>query len=276
MGTMEWPLVLFTVLGETAIGIIFVLWWLDRAEVDPIFYKKAALLSGLLLALALIASLFHLGRPEYAYRAVSHLSTSWLSREILCFLFAAVAWLYFYSQVRQPKGKRRLAAGITSTFGLLGIFSSSMIYVLPRVPAWDSVQTPLFFLLTTGLLGGLTCLVLGRKTLKLSQLQELLLIVFTCVLVSILSFAIYLSMLNTAGMEGMSTVQFLLASPLFWLRVVANWLLPLILLVTYFSKQKTINANLVIMLFIACSIGELLGRALFYLSAVGISITALK
>ena len=45
--------------------------------------------------LALAASLFHLGRPQFAFRAVLGLRHSWLSREIVAFgAFAALASLY--------------------------------------------------------------------------------------------------------------------------------------------------------------------------------------
>jgi anaerobic dimethyl sulfoxide reductase subunit C (anchor subunit) len=276
MGTWEWPLIIFTVLGEGAIGILLALWWLDRTLLDSALYKKATLTSGVLLALALLASLAHLGHPEAAYRALSHLATSWLSREILFFLLTAAAWLYLFIQVRQSKGNRRLAAGIASLLGLLGILSSAMIYVMPRVPAWDSVQTPLFFLLTTGLLGTLTLLVLDRKSLTPAQTTGLLSWSVACIVVSSLSYILYLSMLNASGTEGMATVQFLSTSSLFWTRVVTNWLAPIILLYPIIKNKKTLNPNLLLTILVFSGIGEFLGRALFYLSAVGIHITALK
>src|SRR5262249_32729631 len=49
----------------------------------------------LLCLAALCASVLHLGRPRYAFRAVLGLGTSWLSREILAFsLFAGLAAAY--------------------------------------------------------------------------------------------------------------------------------------------------------------------------------------
>jgi anaerobic dimethyl sulfoxide reductase subunit C len=276
MGTWEWPLIIFTVLGEASIGILLALWWLDRTPLDSALYKKATLTSGVLLALALLASLAHLGHPEAAYRAVSHLSSSWLSREILFFLLTAAAWLYLFFQIRRPDGKRRLAAGIAGLLGLLGILSSAMIYVLPRVPAWDSAQTPLFFLLTTGILGALTLLLLGQKSMTANQITKLLYWSASCIAASVLTYILYLSMLNASGNEGMATVQFLSTSPLFWIRVVTNWLAPIILLYPIIKNKKAANSNLILTILVVSGIGEFLGRSLFYLSAVGIHITALK
>lgn len=276
MGTWEWPLIIFTVLGEAAVGILLALWWLDRTPLPIKVYKKATLTSGILLALALVASLAHLGHPEAAYRAVSHLSTSWLSREILFFLLTAAAWFYLFSQIRRPEGKRRAAAGIAGLLGLLGILSSAMIYVLPRVPAWYNAQTPLFFLLTTGLLGGLILLLLGRQTLTPAQTAALLYWSLACLAVSLVTYLLYLSMLNGGGSAGMTTVQFLSTSPLFWIRAITNWLAPLILLYPVIKNKRAAHSTLILSILVCSGIGEFLGRALFYLSAVGVQISALK
>lgn len=47
------------------------------------FYVWGSLIALALLVLGLIASFFHLGRPERAWRAASQWRTSWLSREVL-------------------------------------------------------------------------------------------------------------------------------------------------------------------------------------------------
>lgn len=47
------------------------------------FYLGGSLIALTLLALGFIASFFHLGRPERAWRAASRWRTSWLSREVL-------------------------------------------------------------------------------------------------------------------------------------------------------------------------------------------------
>lgn len=276
MGTVEWPLVLFTVLGETSIGILLALWWLDRTPLDAGLYRKATLTSGALLGLALVASLFHLGHPEAAYRALTHLGSSWLSREILFFVLAALAWVYLFLQISRPNGQRRVAAGIAGLLGLFGIVSSAMIYVLPRVPAWNSAQTPLFFLLTTGLLGALSLLFLGWKSLSPAQMAGLMYWSLGCVLASLFSYILYFSQLTGMSPEGLATAQILTTSPLFWLRVITNWGAPLILLLPLFKRKRSFNPNLLLTLLVVSGIGEFLGRALFYLSAVGIHISALK
>ena len=300
MGDWEWPLIIFSVLGQIAIGIILTLWWLDRGShrLDTNLFKQGVLVSGGLLILALLASLFHLGHPETAYRALAHLGTSWLSREIFLFLLTTLAWIYLFWQSRQHTsrptlgssptpittseiatgaqgtGNRFLGLSITSVLGLMGIASSAMIYVLPRVPAWNNIGPVLFFLLTTGLLGALCTLLLGGKLLHPNQRKHLLQWSLGCTMLSLLLNVVYGSMLS-ASPEGFVTLNFLLSSPLFWTRALLGWVIPLLLMVSVLKKQHTHETYSLLIMTLCVGLGEVLGRALFYLSATGINITAL-
>ena len=274
MGDWEWPLILFTVLGQIAIGIILMLWWLDRDHLDTKLFKLGVYVSGGLLILALLASLFHLGQPQAAYRALAHLGTSWLSREILLFLLTFLAWIYLFWQSRQQTGSRTLGLGITSVLGLMGVVSSALIYVLPRVPAWNNVGPVLFFLLTTGLLGALCTLVLGGNLLQPAQKKLLLQWSLGCTILSLLLYVIYGSMLSGSA-EGAASLNFLLSSPLFWIRALVGWFAPFLLLVSLLKNPQVDKTNLILIVTLLVGLGEVLGRALFYLSATGIQITAL-
>ena len=113
-----------------------------------------------LTSLALNISVFHLGRPAYAWRALKMWYRSWLSREVLFFslFFLAIgactlaAWagtLGFASVGRAM----RPAADAAVFFGLCGTMASAYIYLVRARPAWNTVHTPLDFLLSAGLIG---------------------------------------------------------------------------------------------------------------------------
>ncbi|OLN32549.1 dimethyl sulfoxide reductase anchor subunit family protein [Desulfosporosinus metallidurans] len=274
MGDLEWPLITFTVLGQVGIGIILMLWWLNRDHLDSKLLRKGTLVSGILLALALLASLFHLGHPEAAYRALTHLASSWLSREILLFLLTFLAWIYLYWKSRQPSSNPSFGLGVTSVLGLMGVVSSAMIYVLPRVPAWNNIGPVFFFLLTTGLLGALCTLVLGKELLQPAQRKRLLQGSLGFTILSLLITIVYGSMLS-ATVEGAATLNFLLSNPLFWARALLGWIAPLVLLIALLKKGHVEKPQLIVVVTVLAALGEILGRILFYLSAVGIHINAL-
>lgn len=62
---------------------------------DPAFLGIGSALALVLLAGGLVASFFHLGRPERAWRAATQWRTSWLSREVLMLpAFMGILFLY--------------------------------------------------------------------------------------------------------------------------------------------------------------------------------------
>jgi DMSO reductase anchor subunit len=110
--------------------------------------------------LGLAASIFHLGRPWLAYRAVIGWRRSWLSREVLAFgafaasasLYAAIPWLEAIG-LRVSLAWERGLGGAVALSGLAGVACSTMIYASTRRAFWNPGYTGLKFLLT--------CLILG-------------------------------------------------------------------------------------------------------------------
>jgi DMSO reductase anchor subunit len=103
-----------------------------------------ALLVGLL---AMGASVMHLGRPQYAFRALIGLRTSWLSREIAAFsLFAGAAAATALS-MRLPSlaGYTRGLLLATAGVGVLAVGCSVMVYVATQRPLWSGVRVSLRF-----------------------------------------------------------------------------------------------------------------------------------
>jgi formate dehydrogenase iron-sulfur subunit len=130
---------------------------------------------------ALAASIFHLGRPRYAFRALIGLRTSWMSREILAFgLFAPLAMLYAASfwqhAVAQMLGVapwtdaagarvHDALRGAVATAGLVGVLCSVLIYHVTRRAWWSASSTGFKFFMTAAVLG----LATGELTLSLGR-----------------------------------------------------------------------------------------------------------
>ena len=98
------------------------------------------------------ASLFHLGRPWFAWRAFVGLKRSWLSREIVAFgTFMLLAALYTASnwfgalRFSSRAFEAGLGLAVTAT-GLAGVFCSVMVYHDTRRIFWQAAYTaPKFF-----------------------------------------------------------------------------------------------------------------------------------
>ncbi|MCC7360710.1 MAG: dimethyl sulfoxide reductase anchor subunit [Anaerolineales bacterium] len=163
MDVREWALIAFTILMQLSVGAFVVLGAVHyfaaqskgQAEADRLS-DRALLAIGPILVLALLASLFHLGNPLNAYRAVANLGNSWLSREILLsVLFTAVGGVFALMQWRKlgTFTVRTVVAGLAALIGLVQVYSMAMIYQLDLQPAWNTVFTPISFYTTMLLLG---------------------------------------------------------------------------------------------------------------------------
>lgn len=160
----ELPLVIFTIIAQMSVGSFVVLGLIHlfgaRAGRDVIdkVSDPALYAIGPILVLGLILSMTHLGTPIRAINALGHLGSSWLSREILFgLLFAAIGGVFAFCQWFKwltPRLRQALA-GLAALVGLALIWSMTMVYLLPTVPAWDSWATPVRFFATTFLLGSL-------------------------------------------------------------------------------------------------------------------------
>jgi len=156
------PLVVMLTLTQLAIGALAVSVGLGKALGIPVAGGLGLTNAVFALALALGAlgaSTFHLGRPQYAFRAVLGLRTSWMSREILALsafvgaagLYAGLLWL----------GRTALAAPVgtvAAAAGAAGVFCSVMVYAATRRQHWRGSITGLKFALTAVILGIATVL----------------------------------------------------------------------------------------------------------------------
>ncbi|MEG9430990.1 dimethyl sulfoxide reductase anchor subunit [Terriglobus sp. ADX1] len=111
----------------------------------------------LLTTFALNVSVFHLGRPAYAWRALRMWRRSWLSREVLLFglFYSSVTACAISARLPQLQWAVVPIAYASILFGLCGTLASAALYLVKARPAWNTVHTPIDFLASAALLGSL-------------------------------------------------------------------------------------------------------------------------
>jgi DMSO reductase anchor subunit len=131
------------------------------------FYGYGSVLALLLLVGGLIASFFHLGRPERAWRSATQWRTSWLSREVIVLpAFMGVVFLFGASHlagyrpevVTLPGG---LIVDLSTVLGVVGtmlafalFICTAMIYACLRfLREWHSPLTVINYILMGGASG---------------------------------------------------------------------------------------------------------------------------
>lgn len=146
-------LILFTLLSQMVVGS---LWTTNYNYIyDPQFnYPLQIRIITVLMLVCLVISLFHLGAPINAPKAIKNLTNSWLSREILSALILTIilVTLTVNSYFNTPPQLTSFLLAIASLVGFIFIFSMSKIYTIRTIPAWNTVYTPLSFFNTAFLL----------------------------------------------------------------------------------------------------------------------------
>jgi sulfite dehydrogenase (quinone) subunit SoeC len=155
---------LFLALATVDLYVLFDL--LPRQD-SHLFHAHGALLALAFLAGGLIASFFHLGRPERAWRAAAQWRTSWLSREVIVlpammgivFLYGAVHLLHWTLVLaRLPSGiaiDAPVALALAGTVVAFALYvCTGMVYAgLPFLREWASPLTVVNYTLQGGASG---------------------------------------------------------------------------------------------------------------------------
>ena len=152
------PLVLFTLLGQMAVGGVWAMAWMFSSLWSLVEYDAMPLrlLPTLLLCICLgagmLASLTHLGTRKNAWRVFSNLKHSSLSKEVLYTgLFGLGLILVLLSMVfRQNFYIPILIAGAA---GLGLVYNMAEVYRFPAAPGWNTWRTNAGFLVSATLLG---------------------------------------------------------------------------------------------------------------------------
>ncbi len=136
----------FTTLSGLGFGLLF---WLGlgfppvTGWIAFVFFAIAYLLA----VGGLLASTFHLGRPERAIKAFSQWKTSWLSREAWSSVFALSVMALFGAGLVFADLRIAPLGWIGSLLSLLTVYTTSMIYgQLKTVPRWNNFLTPVMFI----------------------------------------------------------------------------------------------------------------------------------
>lgn len=279
----EWPLLLFTLFTQLAVGL-YLFTIITRAvlhknvELSTKLTSKGLLAVGPITVIALFLSVFHLGDPFGAYRSLYNLASAWLSREII-FVGGFFA-LWFISYFLERKGKwNQLVGYVTAIFGLFAIYSMASIYANSILPAWSDINTYLAFYGTTIVFGSVAMMMMlsFSKETEQEQVKKLIrtfaFVGLAAIVIQLVYLPVYTSDLaSNGGNAGLESVALLTGS--FAVATIIRWvasIIGLVLISWVLLKNSTkLNYGFIVTAFACVLIGEFLGRYIFY--SIGVKI----
>ena len=157
--------ILFTVTSGAGFGAMALIGAGYPLSDNPVVFFITAFVAGALAVAGLMASTFHLGHPERAWRALSQWRSSWLSREGVLSIAALVLFgIYVLARLFTDLPVARLGWIIT-VLSLVTVYATSMIYAqLKTVPHWHSALTPVVYLVFSATTGFLLISAAGTAT----------------------------------------------------------------------------------------------------------------
>ena len=157
----HWSLVIFTLMVQSAVGSVWCLHaaFVWNAGAAGSLILKSQLLAALGLVLTgLAVALAHLGKPGDSLHAAKNFKKSWLSREIVSVnIFTAFLALMAGLAYINPGALNIWVMLVGSLTAGSVLYAMTRVYCLRTVPSWNHAGTPLAFLGSALMLGGLLC-----------------------------------------------------------------------------------------------------------------------
>jgi len=281
MHNNEWSLVFFTLISQLSVGILLMFSFLHYASPNTeysfsIWWKSPEVVVLVLLGIAAIISLLHLGKPMNAPNSINNFMGSWISKEILSlgFLVASVFVLFLIRWViSSPIWLINAMLIVSSIAGLVFIYSMSRIYTIATIPSWDTWYTPVSFFFSV-ILFGITAIIFMQSqgignwsNVFQTKSLILILIVFLVIQMGTNAFHQYqLSSFENLGIEPISFTKGMYFS-LFMIRTILLFVLAICFIFIYiYLPQLNIGSVFVILLMLAIISQEFIGRMMFYQS----------
>lgn len=261
----HWSLILFTLLAQASAGTMVLGTFFrsvsrisGRPALPQSAFRRGLFIAAAAMIAAALISFFHLGTPLHAIYVLNNLASSWLSREILAVILftgsvCLVALLHILGTKRE--GLLHFLESSSAILGLILVFSMSRIYMLPTVPIWNHLFTPLTFFGTMFLIGAATwMLIMGYyREFAASPVN-----VIGNLCVGFGAFQLTILVLHTLYISGLTT------------GLNESWMIGLrffLLLVGTLMAAKVdrdSDHRLLILMFVVFTAAELLGRFQFY------------
>lgn len=269
-GWHEWPLVLFTVLGQCVAGALIVsgYGWLTTKD-DAVKQRivRSMFFLWLVMGIAFLASVIHLGSPLRAFNSLNRIGASALSNEIasgsLFFAVGGLWWLVAFLG-RMPATLGKIWLLLSMLLGLVFVYAMTNVYQIDTVPTWYNGYTTLAFFMTMLLSGPLFAALLLRAAgvscspARFAGISVLALLVTVAVVVlQGLSLGEIHSSVQNAGALVPDYASLQVWRILLLVAGLGCWICPLV-------RRKEPSVGGLALGLVSVLAGEIIGRGLFY------------
>ncbi len=173
----------FTLLIQICVGVfgttLFNIWISKNGILHIPFITLSVCLG--LIVLGLIFAMAHLGNPKNAPYALSNITRSWLSREIVSInlLASCIGLLWGMTWLGVLNGLFFIEIA-TLISGIFAVWTMSKVYALRTVPVWNHLSTPIDFFGTALISGGIASATLNLIIPDHMSIPGVTFLIFSC------------------------------------------------------------------------------------------------
>ena len=273
MGWNEWPLIVFTVLAQTAIGAFwvhaYVLLGNTASSEQRQKLARGSLVLWLLMAVAFAASTAHLGMPLRAINSLARVGSAPLSNEILTggafFALGGLGWLLSVTG-KGSAGLLKALTGLTLLASVAFLICMARFYMIDTVPTWNTPLTPAAFMVTALIAG----LLLGRERLAAAGIQGVLGSVLLGIAALALLAGVVMTLVQQASLPHITSSIQSAANlvPDYAQRMAGRFALLAAALAIWLGAERRASLpaqrSLATVALVLVLVGEMLGRSVFY------------
>lgn len=270
-GLHEYPLILFTVIGQSVAGAFILMALVLLVKPSPEYHHKIVMsMFGLwvLMGIGFLLSMLHMGSPLRAFNSMLRFGHSALSNEIVAgatfFALGGLYWLFSFFK-KMPKGLSIIWLIVTIISAALFVYAISRVYQIDTVPTWFNSYGSLQFILTSLIAGPILAIFLLRianydvNSIRFFALISIVAVIASSILVTAQGFE--LGSIQSSVQKASQLVPDY-ATLMGWRTIclslgLAFWIYPYCKM-----KKPSITGLLVAVLLVI--FGEFVGRGIFY------------
>jgi anaerobic dimethyl sulfoxide reductase subunit C (anchor subunit) len=199
---LQWPLIVFTTficLSAGTFGSIAIVSLKEKYEAIQlpglIFAFVALIIGGL-------ASVLHLQTPTRYFAQFGNISSG-INQEIGMIALVAILMIISFIQLRRNGTVNKVIKILSAVLSLALVLVMSHSYLMPAIPAWNTLLLPVYYVLHAVLLGVLVTLALPAigtaESAQGSKLNTVALVVLGLFALSIAAYTFYFTTLSTGA-----------------------------------------------------------------------------
>jgi anaerobic dimethyl sulfoxide reductase subunit C (anchor subunit) len=214
---LQWPLIVFTTFICLSAGTFGSIAIASLKEEYKAIQLPGLVFSFVALIIGGAASVLHLQTPTRYFAQFGNISSG-INQEIAMIALVAIIMVVYFVQLRRSGDANKVIKIIAAVLSLVLVLVMSHSYLMPSIPAWNTILLPIYYVLHAVLLGVLVTVALlainKSESAQGSRLNTVALVALVVFALSIVAYVLYFTSLSSGAYSDVLHVDTTTVPPL--------------------------------------------------------------